>query len=268
VRTVLITGTSSGMGRELALQFAERGWNVAATMRDLADADPAFADREQVLVLPLDVTAPATIDAAVAAAVSRFGRIDVLVNNAGYAQTGTLEEVSADQLRAQYETNVFGAVSVTKAVLPQMRVRRAGHIIMTSSMGGQVSLPTMTVYTSSKFALEGISEGLAKEVRPLGINVTIVEPAGFTTPFFQKLHMPGRELPDYEPARQAMTAFGKTSVRGNLRKSMAAVVDIAGTDSPPLRLALGTFGLTMVREKMQSLQENYAAWEDVTRATD
>ncbi|MGR6919917.1 SDR family oxidoreductase [[Actinomadura] parvosata] len=267
-KTVLITGTSTGMGRELALQFSRRGWNVAATMRDPAKADPSFAGLPQFLVLPLDVTRPETIRAAVAETTERFGGIDVLVSNAGFAQIGTLEEVSIEQWRTQYETNVFGVVNVIQAVFPQMRERRAGHILITSSMGGHVSLPTMSAYTSSKFAVEGIGEGLAKEIAPLGIHVTIIEPAGFTTPFFQNLRQAARTLDDYEPARAAMAAFAESSVRGDLEKAMSAVADIAGSERPPLRLAVGGgFGLAMVQGKIADLEENYAAWKEVTLAT-
>ncbi|MFC7110430.1 SDR family oxidoreductase [Nonomuraea rubra] len=185
---------------------------VAATLRDPTKAEPSFAGLPEFLVLPLDVTRPETIRTAVAETTERFGGIDVLVNNAGFAQLGTLEEVSLEQWRTQYETNVFGVVNVIQAVLPQMRERRAGHILITSSMGGHVSLPTMSAYTSSKFAVEGIGEGLAKELDPLGIHVTIIEPAGFTTPFFQNLRQAARTLDDYEPARAAMAAFAKSSL--------------------------------------------------------
>ncbi|MEW2329640.1 SDR family NAD(P)-dependent oxidoreductase [Micromonospora chersina] len=263
-----VQGTSRHPAEAEIKATARRGWNVAATLRDPAKADPSFAELPGVLVLPLDVTKPETIRAAVSAATERFGQLDAVVNNAGYAQLGTVEEVSLDQWRDQYETNVFGVVAVIQAILPQVRQRRAGHILITSSMGGQVSLPTMSSYTSSKFAVEGIGEGLAKEVAPLGIDVTIVEPAGFTTPFFQNLRQAATPLDDYDPARDAMAAFGKTSVRADVEKSMSAIADITGIENPPLRLALGSFGLTMVRGKLAELAENYAAYEEITRAVD
>jgi NAD(P)-dependent dehydrogenase (short-subunit alcohol dehydrogenase family) len=264
--TVFITGTSSGMGRELVHQFAGRGWNVIATMREARRADPAFAGMSAVRVLEADVTDPRSVQTAVDEATAAFGQIDALINNAGYAEIGTLEEVSLDRWRAQYETNVFGVVTVIDAVLPQMRARRAGHILNISSMGGHVSLPTMTAYTSSKFALEGLSEGLGKELAPLGIKVTIVEPAGFSTSFLDNSGS-NPTLDDYDAARAAMRAFSAGSRRGDLVKSMSAVADIVGTENPPLRLAVGSYGLEMVRGKIADLKKNYADWEHITLAT-
>jgi NAD(P)-dependent dehydrogenase (short-subunit alcohol dehydrogenase family) len=264
--TVFITGTSSGMGRELVHQFAGRGWNVIATMREARRADPAFAGMSAVRVLEADVTDPRSVQTAVDEATVAFGQIDALINNAGYAEVGTLEEVSLDRWRAQYETNVFGVVTVIDAVLPQMRARRAGHILNISSMGGHVSLPTMTAYTSSKFALEGLSEGLGKELAPLGIKVTIVEPAGFSTSFLDNSGS-NPTLDDYDAARAAMRAFSAGSRRGDLVKSMSAVADIVGTENPPLRLAVGSYGLEMVRGKIADLKKNYADWEHITLAT-
>jgi len=265
-KTVLITGTSSGMGHELVAQFARRGWNVAAVMRNPSESD--FANLDNVQILTADVTHPDSIHSAVARSSAVFGPLDVVVNNAGFAQLGTLEEISLDQWRAQYETNVFGVVSVVSAVLPQMRGRRAGHIINISSMGGHVSLPTMSAYTSSKFALEGLSEGLAKEIAPLGIKLTIVEPCGFDTSFSSNANTAAKQLSDYDSARQAMKDFSATSRYGNLERSMSAVADIAGIDQPPLRLAVGSFGLEMVRNKMAELAEGYSTWEPVTLTTD
>jgi len=265
-KTVLITGTSSGMGQELVAQFARRGWNVAAVMRSPSESD--FANLNNVQVLTADVTKPDSIRSAVARSSVVFGPIDVVVNNAGFAQLGTLEEISLDQWRAQYETNVFGVVTVVSAVLPQMRARMTGHIINISSMGGHVSLPTMSAYTSSKFALEGLSEGLAKEIAPIGIKLTIVEPCGFATAFSSNANPAATQLPDYDAARQAMKDFSATSRYGNLERSMSAVADIAGIDQPPRRLAVGSFGLELVRGKMAELTEGYAAWESVTLTTD
>lgn len=266
-KTVLITGTSSGMGHELVAQFARRGWNVAAVMRR-SPSESDFANLNNVQVLTADVTKPDSIRSAVARSSVVFGPIDVVVNNAGFAQLGTLEEISLDQWRAQYETNVFGVVTVVSAVLPQMRARMTGHIINISSMGGHVSLPTMSAYTSSKFALEGLSEGLAKEIAPIGIKLTIVEPCGFATAFSSNANPAATQLPDYDAARQAMKDFSATSRYGNLERSMSAVADIAGIDQPPRRLAVGSFGLEMVRGKMAELTEGYATWESVTLTTD
>ena len=265
-RTVLITGTSSGMGRQLTSEFSARGWNVVATTRS-ATSQSEVHQLPGVAPAVLDVTDEAQTRAVVRDALQQFGAIDVLVNNAGFAQLGTVEEVSIAAWRRQYETNVFGLVSLTQAVLPSMRERRAGHIILISSMGGHVSLPSMSVYTSSKFAVEGVGEGLAKELAPLGIDVTLVEPSGYGTQFIANAVPATTTMSDYDPARQLMQDFRSTAIRGDLQRSMAAVADIAGTDHPPRRLAVGSYGLTMVRAKIAELTKTYDAWEHVTLTT-
>ncbi|MDV6271230.1 SDR family NAD(P)-dependent oxidoreductase [Rhodococcus globerulus] len=267
-RTVLITGAATGMGEALASQYLERGWNVVATMRDTAKANPDFADLANVLVTRLDVTDRTSIDTAVTEAIARFGTIDALVNAAGYGQIGAIEEVSADQLRDQFETNVVGVVQVVQAVLPHMRERRSGHILNIGSMGGHVSLPTMALYCASKSAVQNLTEGLAKELGPLGINVTLVEPAGFNTQFTANSKMPATSIPAYAPAHAMMAEFDKLAVRGDLVKSMVAVANITGIDTPPLHLAVATAGLEMVRGRFTELMDEYARWETVTASTD
>lgn len=267
-KTVLITGASTGMGEALTFEYAARDWNVVATMRDTAKANPAFAGLANVLVTRLDVTDAAGIAQAVQEAVEHFGAVDAVVNAAGYGQLGAIEEVSADQVRDQFETNVVGIVQVVQAVLPHMRERGLGHIVNIGSMGGHVSLPTMAVYCSSKSAAQSLTEGLAKEVGPLGIHVTLVEPAGFDTNFGASSKFPARSVPDYAPAHAAMAAFDQQAVRGDLVKSMAAVADITGIDEPPLHLAVATAGLEMVRGRFAELMDEYARWEPVTAGTD
>ena len=215
----------------------------------------------------MDVTDPASVRRVVDDVLVRHQTIDVLVANAGYAELGTLEEVSLDRWRAQYETNVFGVVATVQAALPSMRLRRAGHVIIVASMGGHVSLPTMTAYTSSKFAVEGLAEGLAKEIAPLGIHVTIAEPAGYSTAFSANSSATPDPIADYEPAREAMREFSHGSVHGSLERSMSALADVAGIDEPPLRLALGAYGLVIVRHKLAELASGYDAWEAVTATT-
>ncbi|MFE4254036.1 SDR family NAD(P)-dependent oxidoreductase [Streptomyces sp. NPDC056910] len=266
-KTVLITGASTGMGEALTFDYAARGWNVVATMRDTAKANPKFADLNDVRVTRLDVTDAASIERAVKESVERFGTVDAVVNAAGYGQLGAIEEVSADQVRDQFETNVVGIVQVVQAVLPHMRERGSGHIINIGSMGGHVSLPTMAVYCSSKSAVQNLTEGLAKELGPLGIHVTLVEPAGFNTNFGSSSKFPAKTIPDYEPSRAMMAEFDKQAVRGDLAKSMAAVADITGIDEPPLHLAVATASLEMVRGHFAELLEEYARWEPVTAAT-
>ncbi|MGW1797433.1 SDR family NAD(P)-dependent oxidoreductase [Streptomyces sp. NPDC001984] len=266
-KTVLITGASTGMGEAATFEYAARDWNVVATMRDTAKANPAFAGLDSVLVTRLDVTDRASIEQAVKEAVEHFGAVDAVVNNAGYAQLGVVEEISPDQLRDQFETNVVGMVQVIQAVLPHMRERGSGHILNIGSMGGHVSLPTMAVYCASKSAVQNLTEGLAKEVGPLGIHVTLVEPAGYSTNFTANSKRPAVSLPAYAPAYAAMADFAAYAVRGDLVKSMAAVADITGVDEPPLHLAVNTYGLTMVRGRFRGLMDEYARWEPVTANT-
>ena len=267
-KTVLITGASTGMGEALTFEYARRGWNVAATMRKPDNANPAFADLPDVLVARLDVTDAASIARAVDQTLERFGAIDAVVNAAGYGQLGAVEEISPEQVREQFETNVVGIVQVLQAVLPHMRERRSGHVLNIGSMGGHVSLPTMAVYCASKSTVQNLTEGLAVELGTLGIHVTLVEPAGFNTGFTDNSRLPARSIPDYAEAYAMMAEFSKQAVRGDLAKSMAAVADITCTDEPPLHLALATAGLGMVRSRFTTLMDEYARWEPVTAQTD
>ncbi len=179
-QTILITGASSGFGKETVKLFHQKGWNVVATMRT---PDGSFADLDNVLVARLDVTDKASIASAVAAAVQRFGGIDVLVNNAGYGTLGALEAASDTVIRDQFEVNVFGLIEVTRAVLPGMRARRSGVIVNVSSIGGRVTFPYCTLYHATKFAVEGLTESLQYELNPFGIRLKIVEPGGYKTNF-------------------------------------------------------------------------------------
>ena len=179
-QTVLITGASSGFGRETVKLFHQKGWNVVATMRS---PDTSFAALDGVFVTRLDVTDKASIASAVAAAVGRFGGIDVLVNNAGYGTLGALEAAPDDVIRQQFEVNFFGLIEVTKAVLPGMRARRSGVIVNVSSVGGRITFPFCTLYHATKFAVEGLTESLQYELNPLGIRLKIVEPGGYKTNF-------------------------------------------------------------------------------------
>lgn len=180
--TILVTGASSGIGKATAKVFAERGWNVVATMRS-TDGQDALTSNGSTFVTRLDVTDPASIDSAVGAGIARFGHIDVLLNNAGYALLGPLEAVSMDQVRRQFETNVLGLIAVTKAVLPHFRVRRAGTIINVSSIVGRLTFPLGALYDGTKFAVEGISEALCYELREIGVRMKIIEPGLVATNF-------------------------------------------------------------------------------------
>jgi NAD(P)-dependent dehydrogenase (short-subunit alcohol dehydrogenase family) len=264
-RTAVVTGASSGFGAALTRAFARAGWNVAATMRTPSKAPADFADLASVEVVRLDVTDPESIVAALGAVDARFGPVDVLANVAGYAQRGSLEEVTLDQIRAQFDTNLFGPLELTKAVLPRMRERGAGHVINFSSVAGTAAVPVMAAYCSSKFALEGFSESLAQDVGHLGIKVTIVQPASYRTEFGAGMSGPAHPMPEeYGPAQTLL--HSQEYKFGDLDSSADAVVSIAATDDPPLRLSLG-HGLPLLRRKLTDQQTEYDRWERLTATT-
>ncbi|MGW1712620.1 SDR family oxidoreductase [Streptomyces sp. NPDC002156] len=265
-RTAVITGASSGIGAALTRAFARAGWNVAATMRTPSRAPADFLDLAAVDIVRLDVTEPESITTALDAIVSRFGPVDVLANVAGYGQRGSLEEMTIEQIRAQFDTNLFGALELIKAVLPGMRERSSGHILNVSSVAGTVGTPTMAAYSGSKFALEGFSESLAQDLRHLGIKVTIVQPASYETGFGAGGSGPANPMPEqYGPARTLL--YGLDDYKcGDLAASADAIVSIAGTDHPPLRLALG-HGLHLLRGKLTAQLEEYDHWEELTATT-
>lgn len=205
MKTILITGASSGIGAATAQHFQANGWNVVATMRS-PEAATELAGLENVLVTRLDVTDSSTIEAAVSQAVQQFGGIDVLLNNAGYGAYGALEAFPMDRIRRQFDTNVLGLLEVTKAVLPHMRERRSGTIVNVLSIGGQITFPLGTLYHGTKFAVEGISEALHYELEPLGIRVRIVEPGMIKTNFGGRSFdfAMDENLPEYAPTAAGM----------------------------------------------------------------
>jgi NAD(P)-dependent dehydrogenase (short-subunit alcohol dehydrogenase family) len=226
MNTILITGASSGIGKATALRFQSEGWNVIATMRDpAAGADLAALDN--VLVARLDVTDGASIAAAVDEGIDRFGRIEVLLNNAGYGAYGPLEAFSTERIRRQFDTNVIGLLEVTKAMLPHMRANRAGTIVNISSIGGQITFPLGTLYHGTKFAVEGLSEALHYELEPLGIRVRIVEPGMIRTDFGGRSFdfAMDEALADYTPTAQAMgRLFGKLAANPSAPEAVADVI--------------------------------------------
>lgn len=205
MKTVLITGCSSGIGRMTAQRFAARGWNVVATARTPADLADLVGDT--VIALPLDVTDEATIAAAVAAAIDRFGAIDVLVNNAGYGVFGPLEGVTAEQLERQFKVNFFGMANVIRHVLPFMRQRKSGTIVNLSSIGGRIASPYVSAYYATKFAVEGMSESLRYELKPHGIRVKVIEPTHFKTAFIERALQQWSGHAAYEPQLSNVKAW-------------------------------------------------------------
>jgi NAD(P)-dependent dehydrogenase (short-subunit alcohol dehydrogenase family) len=271
-KTFLITGVSSGFGRALADAALRDGHTVAGTVRKEGDrADFERLGRGARAVI-LDVTDTNQIAPAIAAIEKDIGAIDVLVNNAGYGHEGILEESSIEDLRRQFDVNVFGAVAMMQAVLPAMRQRRAGHILNITSMGGIITLPGLSYYHGSKFALEGISEALGKEVKDFGIHVTAIEPGGFRTDWAgRSMVRAARSIADYdaliEPIRKRRMELSGRQV-GDPAKAAQAMLKVALSDNPPAHLLLGSDAVRLVDEKMKSLQADFDAWKSVSLSTD
>jgi NAD(P)-dependent dehydrogenase (short-subunit alcohol dehydrogenase family) len=272
-KTILITGVSSGFGLALAQVALAAGHRVIGTVRNL-EAKQAFEslNARRAFGCLLDVTHFERIDEVVAEMESGVGQVDVLVNNAGYGHEGILEESSLAEMRHQFDVNVFGAVAMIKAVLAGMRQRRRGHIINITSMGGFITLPGISYYCASKFALEGLSETLSKELAPFNIHVTAVAPGSFRTDWAgRSMVRSARSIPDYDalfdPIRQGRKEkSGKQS--GDPVKAAHAMLAIIESQNPPVHLLLGSDALSLVRQKLTALGEEIDQWEKVTRSTD
>ena len=271
-RVWLITGCSAGFGRELALTALAAGDRVVATARQPHQlADIVAAGGERVRTAPLDVTDEEQIHAAVALALAEFGRIDVVVNNAGHGSVGAVEELDLADLRALMDVMFFGAVAVTKAVLPHLRARGSGAIVQISSMGGQLSMPGFGAYCAAKFALEGLSEALAAEVAPFGVRVLIVEPGALRTEFGGRRMHRSRTLDAYAvstgPTRAAVDAMDGTQP-GDPRKAAEAVLRVLDSPEPPLRLALGNDAVDHIAAHHELLRADLTRWEQLSRSLD
>jgi NAD(P)-dependent dehydrogenase (short-subunit alcohol dehydrogenase family) len=269
----LITGCSTGFGRELAKLVLARGWRAVVTARDVSKvADIAQGHEDRALVLPLDVTDGAQIGAVVAQAKQRFGRIDVLVNNAGYGYLAAIEEGEDPAVRAMFETNVFGLVDMTKAVLPLMREAASGLIVNVSSIGGITSFAATGYYHATKYAVEGLSESLALEVKPLGIDVLIVEPGPFRTNWAgPSIKQSALQLDAYASTageRRKQTAARSGNQAGDPVRAAQAIIDAALSDQPPLRLLLGRAALELARKKLDTLRHDFDGWEATTLGAD
>ncbi|MBA0433181.1 oxidoreductase [Stenotrophomonas maltophilia] len=272
-RLILITGVSSGFGRALAQQALLAGHRVVGTVRN-DEARVAFEALApgRAFGRLLDVTDAVAIDALVADVEANVGAIDVLVNNAGYGHEGILEESTLAELRHQFEVNVFGPAALIKAVLPHMRARRRGHILNITSMGGFITLPGIAWYCGSKFALEGISEVLGKEVAAFGIHVTAVAPGSFRTDWAgRSMARAPRSIGDYDalfdPIRSAREAKSGHQL-GDPVKAAQAMLQIIDSDAPPSHLLLGSDALQLVRAKLASMASTLDAWEQLSRSTD
>jgi len=269
----LITGCSTGFGRELAKLVLERGWRAVVTARDPSKlADLAEGYGERALVLQLDVTERKQIADVVAKSQKHFGRIDALVNNAGYGYLAAIEEGEDDAVRAMFETNVFGLVDMTKAVLPIMRAQKSGLIVNISSIGGITSFAATGYYHGTKYAVEGISESLAIEVKPLGIDVLVVEPGPFRTNWAgPSIKQSATRIDDYAATageRRKQTEARSGNQAGDPVRAAQAIIDAALSDTPPLRLLLGKAALELARKKVTSLTNDFDAWEKTTIGAD
>lgn len=271
-KTFLITGVSSGLGRAFATAALEAGHIVVGTVRsaEAAASHEALAHgRAHALIL--DVSDFDAIAVQIGEAERRFGGFDVLVNNAGYGQEGVVEESSLNDLRRQFDTNVFGAVAMIKAVLPGMRERGAGRIVNVTSMGGFITMPGIAYYCGSKFALEGISEALGKEVKPLGIHVTALAPGQFRTDWAgRSMDRAARSIPAYDaimdPIRAARQAKSGAQP-GDPAKAAQALLTLVEASDPPTRLLLGEDALGLVEQKLDAMRAEMTAWDALSRST-
>ncbi|KEZ76149.1 oxidoreductase [Salinisphaera hydrothermalis] len=272
-KTILITGVSSGFGQALAATALAAGHRVIGTVRRETDAR-AFERHAsgRAHARRLDLTDSAAIAEVVAQTSRELGPIDVLVNNAGYGHEGILEESPTDEMRRQFEVNVFGAVEMIQAVLPAFRARRRGHIINITSMGGYITMPGIAYYCGSKFALEGISDALGKELAPFNIHVTAVAPGSFRTDWAgRSMQRSPRHIADYDalfdPVRQARKDKSGHQL-GDPSKAARVMLDIIENDTPPAHLLLGSDALKLVRDRLAEMSREIKAWEAVAVSTD
>lgn len=262
-----ITGSSTGFGRELAEELLEQGHKVVATARK-TEAVQDFVEKypDTARAVRLDVTKPEEVRAALDEAVKEFGRIDVLVNNAGYGLIGAIEEPSDEQIRQQIETNVFGVINVLRAALPILREQKGGHILNLSSVGGFVSFPSSGYYTASKFAVEALSEALAAEAAHHGVKVTIVEPGAFRTDFNgRSLGVPANQMPEYPSTQQFLGWLEEMNGKqpGDPRKAAQAMIKITEVENPPLRLILGEDAITTIEAELEKVKQDIAPWREL-----
>ncbi|MFF1902733.1 oxidoreductase [Kitasatospora sp. NPDC058218] len=268
-----VTGASRGLGAAITREALDRGHSVIATARDASAVLKAYPHKpDGLLAVSADVTEPEQLTAAVEAGLSRFGRIDVVVNNAGYGLVGAIEETSDQAARALFDVNVFGVLNTLRATLPTLRAQRSGHVLNIGSVGGFATAPATGLYGASKFALEGISEALHGELAPLGVRVTIIEPGGFRTDFLasSSVQVEPAAIADYTeaagPVREALAHYDGRQP-GDPVKAAKAVVDVTETAEPPLRLQLGTDAVERVEAKLDLVRRELDQWRHVALST-
>jgi NAD(P)-dependent dehydrogenase (short-subunit alcohol dehydrogenase family) len=271
-RVWMITGSAGGLGAGIARAALDHGDQVVVTDLDLARLDQTYSG-DQVMTAALDIRDEQQAQTVVAAAIARFGRIDVLVNNAGYGQFGPFEEVEPEAIERQFATNVFGTFNVTRAVLPVMRRQRSGHLVMMSSNGGFKGVRGASMYSASKFAIEGFSEALAEEVAEFGIRLTLLEPGAFRTDFLDSrmLKLGTRALEDYAEFRsRTLAVFEARNHRqiGDPDRLGLAVVQLAALAAPPLRFVAGSDALSVVEAKLDAVRTDLERWRSLSLSTD
>lgn len=269
----LITGCSTGFGRELAKHVLELGYKAAVAARNTDDVkDIVDAYPETAIALKLDVTNPDEIKTSVEQTIAKFGQIDVLVNNAGIGYFGAIEESEEEEYRRMFEINFFGLVKMTNTVLPYMRAKHSGHVVNVASIGGLVGFPGVGLYNATKFAVDGLSESLAKETKHLGIKVTVIAPSGFRTDWAGRSANNSKiEISDYGDSahknKDAIRGYSGAQP-GDPIRAAKAIVKAVESDNPPLRLLLGAAALKGARNKLEELKKDYDTWEDTTIGAD
>ena len=264
-KTWFITGTSRGFGREWAIAALQRGDRVAATARETSTLDD-LVERygEAIAPIELDVTDREADFRAVKQAHEHFGRLDIVVNNAGYGHFGMVEELSEQEARAQIETNLFGALWVTQAALPFLREQGSGHIVQVSSIGGISAFPGVGIYHASKWGLEGISQALAQEVKEFGINITLVEPGGFSTDWSGPSSKRSEANPAYDGLRERQQQWRASNIPGDPAASAAAILKVVDAEPPPLRVFFGTAPLGIAEQDYESRLATWREWQPVS----
>jgi NAD(P)-dependent dehydrogenase (short-subunit alcohol dehydrogenase family) len=264
-KTWFITGTSRGFGREWAIAALARGDRVAGTARDLGTLDDLGQEYgDALLPLALDVTDREAAIETVRRAHEHFGQLDIVVNNAGYGHFGMVEEISEQEARAQLETNLFGALWVTQAALPLLRAQGSGHIVQVSSIGGISAFPNVGIYHASKWGLEGFSQALAQEVKEFGINVTLVEPGGFSTDWSGPSSKRSELNPAYDGLRERQQQWRASNVPGDPAASAAAILRVVDADPPPLRVFFGERPLSIAEADYESRLATWREWQPVS----
>jgi Short-chain alcohol dehydrogenase of unknown specificity len=264
-----ITGTSTGFGRKLVEHLIPTGDKIIATARNLASiADLKEVSPENVHIATLDVTKQEQIQSSVEEAVEKFGSIDIVVNNAGYGLNGVLEELSDEQIRDQFEVNVFGTLNVIRKTLPVFKKQKSGHYINFSSIFGVWAIPTFSIYSASKFAVEGFSETMALELKQFGIRTTIVEPGIFLTQFMTNLAKQTETLPEYAQMYEAFLKGYDAVKKGDQNRAASAIIAMANSDNPPLRFPVGSAATHGIRDALTKRIDEAAKWEKISRIAD